>query len=91
MKSIFAAVGAAIVVTLASPAVQADSIADVEGARAKERSGFHLNWQDREQLRRYGRKVDNGDYGDRDYGGSDGYDSGYVYVAPRYFDDPSRD
>ena len=89
MKSIIAAAGAAIVMTLASPAVQADSIAEVENARAKERSGFYLNRQDREKLRRYGRKVDNSDYsyGYGDYGY--GYDNGYAY-APRYYDEPYR-
>lgn len=85
--TIAAAVGAAMLIAFAVPAVQADSISGVEGARAKERQGRYLNRGDREQLRRYGGNDDNWrgryrDYGYRDY---DYYDDGpgvSVYVGP---------
>jgi hypothetical protein len=83
MKRIWiAAASAALVVAFIAPVVQADTIADVEGARAKERAGYYLNRQDRENLRRYG---GNADYRDRyvrdfDYGR---YGPGIrVYIGP---------
>lgn len=70
-------------------AAQANSIGEVENARAKERSGYHLSRQDREQLRRHGANddsygwrggySDDGYYGDRPYGGAS------VYIGPRYY------
>lgn len=75
------AVAAALMLT---PAVaQANSISDVEGARAKERQGAYLTGQEVEQLRRHGGNDDYGysygpyTYGDTYYG--DTYDSGYDY------------
>jgi hypothetical protein len=70
-----------------SGAAQADSISEVEGARAKDRAGYHLSRQDREKLRRHGRSDD---YGYSTGYGYDGYYEGppaggvSVYVGPRY-------
>ncbi|MGQ0457531.1 MAG: hypothetical protein ACT4OU_10765 [Hyphomicrobium sp.] len=87
MKQIrIAALAAAIVASAFGAAARADSISDVENARAKERAGYGLSRQDREKLRRYG--------GNDDYGWRDGYrDEGYyddrygrgvsIYVGPR--------
>jgi len=84
---------AAIALALAPAAAQADSISDVENARAKERQGAYLTREDREALRRYGR---NDDWGYRSYGYADGYyaddyDDDYdygpgvrLYVGPGY-------
>jgi hypothetical protein len=47
---------------------RADSIAEVEGARAHERAGHGLTRQEREKLRRYG-------------GNDDGYYGGFAYDA----------
>ncbi len=77
------AILAAVGLALAAPVAQADSIAGVEGARAKERQGRHLNRQDREHLRHYG---GNDDYGYRYRGyGYDSYDGPGVgvYIGPR--------
>ncbi len=50
-----AAVGAALILaSFATPMAQADSIAGVEGARAKLRTGSPLTPRDRAMLRRYG-------------------------------------
>ena len=83
MKRIWiAAASAALAVAFIAPVAQADTIADVEGARAKERAGYYLNRQDREYLRRYG---GNADYRDRyardfDYGR---YSPGIrIYIGP---------
>ena len=81
-----AALGVGVIVAMAAPVVQADSISGVEGARAKERQGRHLNRTDREHLRRYGGNDHywRGRY--RDYGYYDDYyDYGRgvgVYVGP---------
>lgn len=72
---------------------QADSISDVENARAKDRAGYHTTRQDREKLRRYGR---NDDYGySRGYGYDGYYDDGpaggvSIHLGPgrRYYGDP---
>ena len=67
-------------------AAQADSIGDVEGARAKERAGYYTSRQDREQLRRYGRNDDygyRGGYGDGYYSGRD-YGGATIYIGPRH-------
>jgi len=77
--------GAAMAVAMAPAIAQADSsIGGVEGARAKERQGAYLTWQDRDNLRRYG--------GNDDYGYRYGYDP-YVYDdaydADDYDDGPS--
>ncbi len=86
-----AAVGGAVIVALVAPVANADSIAGVEGARAKERQGRYLDRQDREHLRRYGGNDDG--YG---WGGHRGRGYGYysgprasVYVGPSryYYDD----
>ena len=77
-----AAAGAVLMVASVAPLAQADTISDVEGARARDRAGYYLNSQDRESLRRYGSNDDYGRYGYR------GYDDGYyrpgirVYIGP---------
>ncbi len=85
-RNLLAATCAAVALAVAVPVVaQADTIADVENARAKDRQGSYLSRQDREQLRRYG---GNDDYGRRYYRSYDRY--GYygggsgvgVYVGP---------
>ncbi len=83
------AAGAALMALTAAPVVQANSIAEVEGARAKDRQGIHLNRQQRESVHRYGGNSDyeyrRGGYG---YGYYDGPSIG-IYVGPRsYYDDP---
>lgn len=85
--SMAAAAIAAGILTVAAPVAQANSISEVEGARAKDRQGGYLTRQEREKLRRYGGN-DDGYYGYR----SGGYDYGYggyyggpgvrVYVNP---------
>jgi len=84
-----AALSVALVLALAVPVAWADSISDVEGARAKERQGRYLTRQDREHLRRYG---GNDDYGYRWRGYEDGpsyYGPGVgVYVGPRPYYGP---
>lgn len=62
---------------------QADSISDVEGARAHERQGTHLTRQEREKLRRYGGNDDGYYSGRRGYGYRSGPSVG-VYVGPGY-------
>jgi hypothetical protein len=81
-------------VAATATSAMADSISEVEGARAHERSGHHLSRQDREKLRWWGRSSD-GPYDDRyDYGYERGYRYGYadpyyggggvsVYIGPR--------
>lgn len=85
-RNLIAATCAAVAVAVAVPVVaQADSISDVENARAKDRQGSYLSRHDREELRRYGA---NDDYGRRYYRSYDRY--GYyggepgvgVYVGP---------
>jgi len=70
MRSIRAIAAAVLAVAAFAPVAYADAIADVEGARAKERAGYYLNRQDRENLRRYGGNADYRDryYRDFDYG-----------------------
>ncbi len=85
MKCNWAAfVGGVVMVAVFAPAAQADSIASVEGARAKERQGRYLNRGDREQLRRYGGNDDYRwrGYRDNDYGYYDGPGVS-IYVGPR--------
>lgn len=76
----------------ASPS-KADSIGQVEGARAKDRAGYHLDRQDFEKLDRYGGNDDGyasyGAYDDEDFDDYDDadddirvrgrYRGGYVY------------
>ncbi len=85
-RMLAAAIAAATLVACAVPIAQADSIGEVEGARAKERQGRYLNRGDREQLRRYGGNDDygwRGRYRDRDYGYYDDGGPGVgVYVGP---------
>lgn len=83
LTSVIAAAG---LVCAASLPANADSISDVENARAKDRAGYGLSRQDREKLRRYGGNDDYGWRGGyRDYDGYDGpYGGGVsVYVGPR--------
>lgn len=92
MKRIWiAAASATLAVAFVAPVAQADAIADVEGARAKQRAGYYLSRQDRENLRRYGgnadyrypyaRDFDYGRYGPgiRIYVGPGGYIGPYGY------------
>lgn len=89
MKITITAVTATILALSGAASAQADSIGEVENARAKDRAGYYVNSQDREKLRRHGRNDGygsrgyNGDYyGERDYGGAS------IYVGPRYgYDD----
>lgn len=71
MKRLLLTAVAALAVA-GAPAAMADSIGEVEGARAYERQGSHLTRPDIEKLRRYG-------------GNDDGFNSGYGYgYAPPY-------
>ncbi|MDO9383603.1 MAG: hypothetical protein Q7T86_12140 [Hyphomicrobiaceae bacterium] len=71
-------------------AAQANSIGEVENARAKDRSGYHLNRQDREQLRRHGANDDS--YGWRGgYASDDGYYDDRAYSGASVYIGPSRD
>jgi hypothetical protein len=83
MKRIWiAAASAALTMAFIAPIAEANAIADVEGARAKERAGYYLNRQDRENLRRYGGNADYRDhyYRDFDYGR---YGPGMrIYIGP---------
>lgn len=75
---------AAMAFVLTPPAAEAQSVSDVEGARAKERQGRHLTRQDREQLRRYGGNDDYGPrYSYRRYGYGGYYGDAYGY-EPSY-------
>jgi opacity protein-like surface antigen len=86
----------AMAMLLAPSVALADSIGDVENARAKERQGAYLSHQDREQLRRYGGNDDYGPvyggYGYETYGYGGGYDDddgvGYGPDYPTYSTDP---
>jgi hypothetical protein len=65
----------------------ADSLTEVENARARERQGQYMNNRDREQLRRWGGSggYDRHAYRPYDYGYYDRYDDGpdlLVYVEP---------
>ena len=83
-----AALGVALAVPIAqAPIARADDISTVEGARAKERQGRHLNRMDREQLRRHGGNDDG--YNSRRYGYRS-YDGPGVsiYVGPRPYYGP---
>lgn len=92
MKWICAIAGVAMALVLVPSAAFADSIAAVEGARAKERQGAYLSRQDVEQLNRHGGNdsyrynygnvynYDSYDYDADDDGYSDSpydYDDGY--------------
>lgn len=79
MKRLLAGLIGAAVLVAAGGGAQAQSISDVENARAKDRAGYYLNRQDRANLRRYGR---NDGYGYRDHG----YDGGYGYSRYGYGD-----
>jgi hypothetical protein len=83
--NVFTIAALAAVLMVAGPPAFADSISEVEGARAYERQGAYLTRQDREKLRRYGGNDDGF------YSGRYGYDYGYrngpsvgVYIGPRY-------
>ena len=73
--------GAAMAAMLAPSMAQAQSIPDVENARAKERQGSYLSRQDRDNLRRYG---GNDDYGYRGYGYGPYGPGPYVYSGAYY-------
>ena len=78
-----AALGTTLVLSLAVPAAQADSLSGVENSRAKERAGRYLDRQDREHLRRYGGNGYPYRYGYRDYGYGYYDEPGVsVYVGP---------
>jgi hypothetical protein len=79
------AVAAALCLAFAVPAAQADSLSSVENARAKDRAGYYLNRQDREQLRRYG---NNEDYGWGWRGGYYGDPGVSIYIGPRPYYGP---
>jgi hypothetical protein len=81
MKRMIFAAAVLSALTVAVPA-SADSISDVEGARAHERQGSYLTRQEREKLRRYGGN-DDGFYSGRGYGYRSGPPVG-VYVGPGY-------
>lgn len=90
MKRILTAVFAASAAIACGTAAYADSISSVEGARARERAGFRLTGQDRDNLRKYGSNDDwgYGGYRDRGYGYNGGYGGPGVaiYVGPpRYY------
>jgi hypothetical protein len=70
--------GIAMAIALAPTPASADSVTEIENARAKERSGLYLNGRDREQLRRWGGSSDYGRYAYRPY--DDGYYGGYYYA-----------
>ncbi|OYW53994.1 MAG: hypothetical protein B7Y80_00750 [Hyphomicrobium sp. 32-62-53] len=86
MKRALFAAAVLSALTLSVPA-KADSISDVEGARAHERQGSHLTRQEREKLRRYGGNDDGYYSGRRGYGYGYGYGGGPsvgIYVGPGY-------
>ncbi len=76
MKVLTLAAVVGALVAAGAPA-SADSISDVEGARAYERQGAYLTRQDREKLRRYGGNDDGF------YSGRHGYEYGYGYGVTR--------
>lgn len=85
----FAIAAAATAVLLAPSMAAADSVGDVENARAKERQGRWLNGRDREELRRWGGNDDWGRYSYGPYAhdgsyGSYGYAPGYRYYRTPY-------
>ncbi|MBA4129832.1 MAG: hypothetical protein C0519_00245 [Hyphomicrobium sp.] len=82
MKRALFAAAVLSALTLSVPA-KADSISAVEGARAHERAGSPLTWQEREKLRRYGSNDDGFYSGRRGYGYRSGPSVG-IYVGPGY-------
>ncbi len=85
MKRTILATAIAATLAAAVPA-HADSIGEVEGARAHERQGSYLTRQEREKLRRHG-SNDDGFYSGRGYGYGYGYRSAPgvgIYVGPGY-------
>jgi hypothetical protein len=91
MKRVTLIVGMLTALGVVGP-VQADSIGDIESARAHERQGGYLTRQEREKLRRYGGN-DDGYYSAYGYNGGYGYNRSYgynrgpglsVYVGPGY-------
>ncbi len=82
MKRIICAFAIIAGLSAALPA-QADSIGDVEGARAHERQGGYLTRQERENLRRYGGNDDGYYSGRRGYGYRSGPSVG-IYIGPGY-------
>jgi hypothetical protein len=80
-----AATAAMLAMSGAAASVQADSIGEVENARAKDRAGYYTSRQDREKLRRYGRNDDGySSYSEPYYGDSYGGGGVSVYVGPRH-------
>ncbi len=102
MKRSLISMGLAAVLAMPGPSsVLADSISEIEGARANERAGRGLTAREVDQLNRYGgnddgyryyRRYDDGYYDQYAYGGS-----GYIrpprhrYVEPGYHDDGPYD
>lgn len=91
MKAPKLTLAALMVCAFGPAAAQADSISDVEGARAKDRAGYHLSRQDRDQLRRHGANDDSygwrGGYSDDGYYGERRHRGASVYIGPRYYDE----
>lgn len=85
-----AAVSAALAVTFGVPVAEADMIAEVEGARAKERAGYYLNGQDREKLRRYGGNADYRDRYVRDFDYGRRGPGMRIYIGPDGYYGPGR-
>lgn len=83
MTRLISALAIAAGLAAAVPA-QADSIGDVEGARAHERQGGYLTRQERENLRRYGGNDDGFYSGRRYYGYRSGPAVG-ITIDPGYY------
>ncbi len=82
-RYIVGALAMALSAAVSVPAVQADSISGVVGARAKERAGAYLTEQDIEKLERYNGNVQPPAYG---YSGTYAYGGGYPYAGGYAYD-----
>jgi hypothetical protein len=82
MRKLICAAALAASLGLSMP-VRADSISEVEGARAHERQGSYLTRQEREKLRRYGGNDDGFYSGRRGYGYRSAPPVG-IFVGPGY-------
>ena len=85
-----AAVCSIMAVSIGAPVAQADMIAEVEGARAKERAGYYLNGSDREKLRRYGGNADYRDRYARDFDYGRRGPGMRIYIGPDGYYGPGR-
>jgi hypothetical protein len=91
MKRVWiAAISAAWALAFAAPVAQADMIAEVEGARAKERAGYYLSRSDREKLRRYGGNADYRDSYARDFDYGRRGPGMRIYIGPDGYYGPGR-